>query len=118
MGGGRTLDPRAARRTLRGVAGFWKVRAHRRRLVMPTRRLRAGSLPLLPMAYSPPFVSSSYSHLVPRGSNPVSPKPSVAAGHGTGIDFGFPGVHTFRRAWAHRLGNVGGCECDGYGKES
>jgi hypothetical protein len=37
-----------------------------------------------------PFAGSSYSHLAPPGSNPVSPNPSVLAGHGAGIGLGFP----------------------------
>ncbi|KIK02931.1 hypothetical protein K443DRAFT_677094 [Laccaria amethystina LaAM-08-1] len=37
-----------------------------------------------------PFAGSAYSHLVPPGSNPVSPNPSVLAGHGAGIGLGFP----------------------------
>ena len=42
-----------------------------------------------PQGGQSPFPGSSYSHLVPPGSNPVSPNPSVAASHG-GIGLGFP----------------------------
>ena len=43
-----------------------------------------------PQGVQSPFPGSSYSHLVPPGSNPVSPNPSVAAIHGAGIGLGFP----------------------------
>jgi len=42
-----------------------------------------------PQGLQPPFGGSS-SHLVPPGSNPVSPNPSVAAGHAVGTGLGFP----------------------------
>ena len=42
-----------------------------------------------PQGVQSPFPGLSYSHLVPPGSNPVSPNPSVAAGH-RGIGLGFP----------------------------
>ncbi|KIJ94988.1 hypothetical protein K443DRAFT_11685 [Laccaria amethystina LaAM-08-1] len=42
-----------------------------------------------PQGVQSPFTGLSYSHLVPPGSNPVSPNLSVAAGH-RGIGLGFP----------------------------
>ncbi|EDR08569.1 uncharacterized protein LACBIDRAFT_296856 [Laccaria bicolor S238N-H82] len=45
--------PRAGRWFLKGVAGFWKAQACCRMLVMPIRRLRVGSLPLLLRASRP-----------------------------------------------------------------
>ena len=60
------------------------MQARRRRLVLPIPRLRVGSLLSLLLRRA----GLSYSHPVPPGSNPVSPNPSVAAGHGAGIGLG------------------------------
>ena len=78
--------PKTGKMVPQGVAGFWKVRARRRRLVMSIPRLRVGSLLPLPLV---PFCGLVV--LAPRSSRfqSCSPNPSVAAGHG-GIGFAFP----------------------------
>ena len=72
-----------------------------------------------PQGVQSPFAGSSYSHLVPPVSNPVSPNPSVAGGHG-GIGPGFPSAPGSIRASAS-LGppprsTLGGASAVGVGR--
>jgi len=55
------------------------------------------------------FWGWSYSHLVPPGSNPVSPKASMVAGHGagTGVPFGTGESMSFCEFGAAAWVNVG-----------
>ena len=86
-GGGKVRVP--PKMIPQGMARFLKVQARRRRPVIPTRRLRVGSLPP-PLRACSPANFCGLIVLVPRssGCNPVSPNLLVAAGHG-GIGLGF-----------------------------